>query len=193
MKYIETKNKIVIGITGASGAIYAKQLIENLSKLENQINDVAIIFSENGINVWNYELENYKIEKIPFKIYNNQDFFAPFASGSSTYNSMVICPCTMGTLGKIANGISENLISRTADVMLKENRNLIIVPRETPYNLIHVENIKKLILAGAKICPASPSFYSKPINFQELIQTVIDKIIKLLNIKTKSFNWNETS
>ena len=185
------KNKIVIGITGASGAIYAKQLIDNLSKLEEQISDVAIIFSENGIKVWNYELENYKIEKIPFKIYNNQDFFAPFASGSSTYNAMIICPCTMGTLGKIANGISENLITRTADVMLKENRNLIIVPRETPYNLIHVENIKKIILAGAKICPASPSFYSKPNNFQELVQTVVDKIINLLYLKTNSFHWNE--
>ena len=184
------KKNIVIGITGASGAIYAKQLIENLDKLKEQISEIAIVFSENAKKVWNYEIENPKISELPFKIYDYQDFFAPFASGSSTYNSMVICPCTIGTLSKIANGISDNLITRTADVMLKENRNLIIVPRETPYNIIHIQNMEKIIQAGGKICPASPSFYSKPKNFNELIQTVIDKILNLLDLKYNAFHWN---
>ena len=183
------KKNIVIGITGASGALYAKLLIENLYILKEQINEIAIVFSKNAIKVWEYEIENFKISNIPFKIYDYQNFFAPFASGSSIYNSMVICPCTIGTLSKIANGISDNLITRAADVMLKENRNLIIVPRETPYNLIHIENMKKLIQVGCKICPASPSFYSKPKNFNELIQTVVDKILNLLNLKHNSFHW----
>ena len=185
------KLKIVVGITGASGSIYAKQLIENLNKFKNQIEEVAIVFTKNAIDVWNYELENDSISKIPFKIYKNDNFFASFASGSSTFDSMIICPASMGTVAKIANGIADNLITRAADVMLKENRNLIIMPREMPFNLIHIENLSKLIKSGAKICPASPAFYSKPKNINQLIQTVIDKLLNLLNINAQTYHWNE--
>ncbi len=183
--------KIVIAVTGASGAIYAKTLINSLYKFINQIDNVAIVFSKNAKDVWSYELDEFDESKIPFKIYDYQDFFSPFASGSSTYNHMVVCPCSMGTLAKISHGIADNLITRAADVMLKENKNLIIVPREMPYNLIHIENMKKIMLAGAKICPASPSFYSKPETIDEIIQTVVDKILNLLEINRKTYHWNE--
>ncbi len=183
--------KIVVAITGASGSIYAKTLIESLYEHINQIDGVAIVFSKNAKDVWAYELDEFDDSKIPFKIYDYQDFFAPFASGSSTYNYMVVCPCSMGTLAKISNGIADNLITRAADVMLKEDKNLIIVPREMPYNLIHIENMKKVMLAGAKICPASPSFYSKPETKEEIVKTVVDKILNLLKINRKTYHWNE--
>lgn len=183
--------KIVVAITGASGSIYAKTLIESLYEHINQIDGVAIVFSKNAKDVWTYELDGFDDSKIPFKIYDYQDFFAPFASGSSTYNYMVVCPCSMGTLAKISNGIADNLITRSADVMLKEDKKLIIIPREMPYNLIHIENMKKVMLAGAKICPASPSFYSKPETKEEIVKTVVDKILNLLKINRKTYHWNE--
>ncbi len=181
--------KLILGITGASGAIYAKRIIEHLNKNNDQISEVAIIFTDIAKKVWEHEIDNYKINEIPFKIYDNNNFFVSFASGSSDFDAMIICPCSMGTMGKISNSIADNLLTRTADVMLKENRKLIIVPRETPINLIHIENMKKLILAGANICPASPSFYSKPKNIDETIDTVIQKIFQLLNINLKFFEW----
>ncbi len=183
--------KIIVAITGASGAIYSKSLINTLYKYKNQIDDVAIVFSNNAKDVWTYEIGKLDKTLLPFKVYDFNDYFAPFASGSSTYNSMVVCPCSMGTLAKIANGISDNLIIRAADVMLKESKNLIIVPREMPYNLIHLENMQKVMLAGAKICPASPSFYSKPQSIEEIIKTVIDKILNLLKINANTYHWSE--
>jgi 4-hydroxy-3-polyprenylbenzoate decarboxylase len=123
------------------------------------------------------------------KEYQNSDYYAPFASGSSKYESMIICPASMGTIGRIANGTSEDLICRTADVMLKERRKLIIVPREAPYNLIHINNLKTLTLAGAIICPASPSFYSNPKTVDELVLTVVDRIIDLAGFNSKGFRW----
>ncbi|NLA25505.1 MAG: UbiX family flavin prenyltransferase, partial [Bacteroidales bacterium] len=168
------KQKIIIAITGASGSIYAKTLIEQVVKHSNQIdiNNLALVFSETGKKVFEYETKT-KIESLGnFKIYENNDFFAPMASGSSSYDSMIIVPCSMGTLGRIANGTSDNLISRTADVMLKEKRKLICVPRETPYNLIHIKNIEKIILAGGIILPASPSFYSLPKTLEDLYLTI---------------------
>jgi len=116
---------------------------------------------------------------------------APFASGSSNYTSMIICPCSMGTLGRIASGISNDLTTRAADVVLKERRKLVIVARETPYNLIHIENMKKITEAGGIICPATPSFYSNPKTFNELALTVVDRVINLIELENNAYKWGD--
>lgn len=182
--------KIAIGITGASGAIYAKVLLEKLHNMENV--ELAVVMSDNAKDVWNYELDNHAYNNFGIKSYAVNDYFAPFASGSSSYEALVICPCSMGTIGRIANGISDNLITRAADVMLKERRKLICVARDTPYNLIHINNMKTITEAGGIICPASPSFYSKPATFEELASTVVDRVIGLLGLDIKTYRWNES-
>lgn len=181
--------KIAIGITGASGAIYAKVLLDKLQTLPEI--EVALVMSQNAKEVWKYELGNQDYMQLPVKVFDIMDYFAPFASGSSSYEAFVICPCSMGTLGRIANGISDNLISRAADVMLKERRKLVCVVRDTPYNLVHIENMKRVTEAGAIICPASPSFYSLPKTFEELAATVVDRVISLLGIDIQTFRWSE--
>lgn len=180
---------LLIGITGASGSIYAKRLIEIVSQNINFFEKVAVVFTETGLKVWNYEIENYPIEKIPFKIYNNNDFFVPPASGSSSFDTMVVCPCTIGTMSKISNSIADNLLTRAADVMLKENRKLVIVPREMPLNLIHIENMRKILISGGLICPAMPSFYSKPLSIEDLVDTVIQKVLHLICAEIKFYEW----
>ncbi len=187
------KKKIVLSLTGASGAIYAKRLIEKLASddIKAQIKDVALVFSKNAISVWEYELEKFKIENLPFKVYKIDDYNAPFASGSAQYDTMIICPCSMGTAGRIAHGISDNLITRAADVMLKEKRKLILVPRESPFNSIHINNLKILSNAGAVILPAMPSFYSKPKSINELIDTVVYRILDLIPLHSKHYKWQE--
>lgn len=182
--------KLAIGVTGASGAIYAKILFGKLQAIKSQWEDVAVVFSDNGLDVWQYELGETP-DSIPFKRYNRKDFYAPFASGSSGYDTMIICPCSMGTLGRIAHGVSDDLITRAADVMLKERRKLILVTRDTPLSLIHINNMKLLTEAGAIICPASPSFYSKPKDIQELASTVVDRVLTLAGFKIDTFRWNE--
>jgi flavin prenyltransferase len=183
------KIKIVIGITGASGSIYGKKLIEKLLTLQDQISDCGIIFSTNAIDVWKFELGEFDPEKIPFKVYSPNDFFAPMASGSSGYDTMIICPCTMGTLGRIAAGVSNDLMTRAADVILKERKRLILVTREMPYSMIHLNNMKLLTEAGAIVCPASPSFYSKPQTIDEAVMTVVDRVLKLAGFEFSSFHW----
>jgi len=185
------KNKIVVAITGASGAIYAKVLLNKLVALKSQIDEVGIVMSDNAKDVWKYELDNTDYEKLPFKLYSKNDFFAPFASGSAKYNIMIICPCSMGTLGRIAAGISNDLTSRAADVILKERRKLILVTRDTPLSLIHINNMKTVTEAGAIICPASPSYYSKPKDFDALAATVIDRVIDLAGLDNAAFRWGE--
>ncbi len=189
-QYIE-RRKIVIAITGASGAIYGKQLLESIYSFNRIIEKVAVIFSKNGAEVWKYEIGDLPEMVSPFVIYGQDDFFSPVASGSSGYDTMIICPCSMGTLGRIANGISGNLISRAADVMLKERRKIILVPRETPISLIHLNNMKLLTEAGAIICPANPSFYSKPASINELVKTVTDRVLSLAGFNTVGFKWGE--
>lgn len=180
--------KLVIGITGASGSIYAEKLLNDVLHYSNY--SVCLIFSETGKKVWTYELQkDIPSENERIKIFNNNDFFAPPASGTANYSYMVVVPCSMGTLGRIAHGISNNLICRSADVMLKEKKKLIVVPRELPYNSIHLKNMTTLNNAGAIIIPASPSFYSLPANIEQLIETVTDRILKFIDIKKKSFNW----
>tara|TARA_B100000902_G_C27248205_1_gene883762 strand:- start:456 stop:1028 length:573 start_codon:yes stop_codon:yes gene_type:complete len=188
---MKRKHKIVIAITGASGAIYSKVLIEKLISLKDQIQDIGIIMSENAKFVWKTELENQDYKNLPYKMYKKHDFTAPFASGSANYNTMIVCPCSMGTLSRIANGISDDLTTRSADVILKERRRLILITRESPLSLIHIKNMKTITESGGIICPASPSFYSKPRDFEDLASTIIDRALSLADINIKSFRWGE--
>ena len=181
--------KIVLAITGASGSIYAQKLLEKLKQLNSPPEEIAVIFSETARDIWEAEIGKKFHASPPAKEFNNKTFYAPVASGSSQYDTMIICPASMGTTGRIANGTSDDLIARAADMMLKERRRLIIVPRETPYSLIHIENMKKLTLAGAIICPATPSFYSNPKNIDDLVMTVIDRIIDLAGFDSNGFRW----
>ena len=183
--------KIVIGVTGASGSIYTLKLLEKLRQLKNPPWEIAVIFSETAREIWEAETGQKYVAVSPAKEYDNKSFYAPFASGSSHYDTMIICPASMGTIGRIACGTSEDLIARTADVMLKERRRLIIIPRESPYNLIHINNMKNLTLAGAIICPASPSFYNNPKTIEDLVMTVVERVIDLAGFESKSFRWME--
>ncbi|HNY08220.1 MAG TPA: UbiX family flavin prenyltransferase [Bacteroidales bacterium] len=183
------KIKLIVGVTGASGAIYAKVLFEELVRLNEQVANCSVVFSENGKKVWEYELGNDDYRKIPFRIYENNDFYAPMASGSAAYHAMIVCPCTMGTLGRIASGVSNDLLTRAADVMLKERRKLILVTREMPLNLIHINNMKTVTEAGGIICPASPAFYHKPATLEEAVKTVIDRTLLLAGFQTDSKGW----
>ena len=185
------KHKIVVAVTGASGAIYAKVLFDKLMQMKDQIKDVGILMSENAKFVWETELGDKAFENLPFSFYEKQDFTAPFASGSANFGTMIICPCSMGTMGRIASGISNDLTTRTADVMLKERRKLILLARETPYNLIHIKNMKSITEAGGIICPATPSFYSKPRNFEELASTVIDRVLTLSGLQNDAYSWGK--
>jgi 4-hydroxy-3-polyprenylbenzoate decarboxylase len=187
-----TRNrKIVLAITGASGSIYAKMLLDKLKQLKNPPEEIAVILSDTAREIWLAETGEKFIPEYPAKEYSNNTYFAPFASGSSRYDTMIICPASMGTTGRIANGTSDDLTARTADVMLKERRRLIIVPREAPYNLIHIENMRNLTLAGALICPASPSFYSNPKTIDDLVATVVDRIIDLAGFENNTYRWME--
>ena len=183
--------KIVLAITGASGSIYAKLLLEKLRTLRNPPEEIAVILSDTAREIWLAETGSGFKADFPAKEYSNKSFHAPFASGSSSFDTMIICPASMGATGRIANGTSDDLTSRAADVMLKEKRRLIIVPREAPYNLIHIENLRTLTLAGAVICPASPSFYSKPADIEELVMTIVDRIIDLAGFENNSYRWME--
>ncbi len=185
------KRKIAIAVTGASGAIYAKVLFDKLLLLKDQIDQVAVVFSSNAKEVWEYELGNQQYNDYPFQFYSPQDYFAPIASGSANFDSLFITPCSMGTMGRIASGISESLITRAADVMLKERRRLILVIRDTPYNLIHIKNMQTITEAGGIICPACPSFYSLPKNFEELASTVIDRAIDLAGFEINTYRWGQ--
>ena len=182
-------NKIVIAVTGASGAIYAKLVLDKLLSIKDQWNDLALVMTENAREVWKTELDNEKYSGYPFKNYTQQDFSAPFASGSGQFNTMIIIPCSMGTLGRIATGISNDLITRAADVVLKERRKLICVVRDTPYNLIHIRNMETVTLAGGIVCPASPSFYSKPRSIEDVAATVADRILDLAGFDISTFRW----
>ena len=182
-----SKRKIIIAITGASGSIYAKLLLDSLSKKNNL--DIGVLLSENAKLVWKTELGNQEYINYPFTFYGSTDFSAPFASGSAKYDTMVVIPCSMGTLGRIANGVSNDLLTRAADVVLKERRKLILVARETPLNLIHINNMKTVTEAGGIICPATPSFYSNPKTIEEVAKTVVDRVLDLMDIDNESYRW----
>ena len=181
--------KIVVAITGASGSVYAKVLLTKLLQVKDHYSELSVVITENAKQVWQTELDNTDYLNFDVKYYSQQDFNAPFASGSGQYNTMIIIPCSMGTLGRIAGGISNDLITRAADVMLKERRKLICVARETPYSLIHIKNMETITLAGGIICPATPSFYGKPATIEEIAATVVDRVIDLAGLPVKTFRW----
>lgn len=183
--------KIVVAITGASGSIYPKVLLDKLLAIKEQWTEISVVLTENAKIVWKTELENEQYDQYPVKFYGQQDFTAPFASGSGQYDCMIIIPCSMGTLGRIASGISNDLISRAADVVLKERRKLICVVRETPYNLVHIRNMETVTLAGGIICPATPSFYSKPVTAEDIAATVVDRVLDLAGLKINAYRWGK--
>lgn len=185
--------KLVVAITGASGAVYAKVLFDRLVMLNGQLAEVGVVMSDNARDVWEYELGNRSYLQYPFKMYDKNDFFAPFASGSARYDTMLVCPCSMGTMSRIAHGLSDDLITRAADVILKERRRLILVVRDAPYGLIQLNNMKTITEAGGIICPASPSFYSRPATFEELAATIVDRVLDLAGFDIKTYRWNENS
>lgn len=186
------KRKIIVAITGSSGALYAKILLDKFREMKEQLDEVAVIFSTKARDFWKYELGEIPELVFPFHVYEKDDFYAPFSSGSSFFDTMIICPCSTGTLGRIANGISHNLITRAAEVMLKEHRKLILVPRETPFSLIHLENMTKVTQSGGIICPAIPSFYNKPETLEQLAETVIDRVLHLAGFETNGLQWGKT-
>lgn len=186
-------HKIVLAITGASGSIYSNQLLKKLLTIKDQWQELAVVMTDNARLVWKTELYNEDFLHYPVTFYDTKDFTAPFASGSGQFNTMIIAPCSMGTLGRIAGGISNDLISRAADVILKERRKLICMIRDTPYNLIHIRNMETITLTGGIICPATPSFYSKPATLEEVADTVVDRLLDLAGLDVKTFRWGGES
>lgn len=182
-------NKVVVAVTGASGAIYPRVLLDKLMQLRNQWQELSVVMTENAKLVWETELENSDYKNYPVNFVGTGDFMAPFASGSGRYNTMIIIPCSMGTLGRIATGISNDLITRAADVILKERRKLICVVRDTPYNLVHIRNMETVTLAGGIICPATPSFYSKPASIEAVAATVVDRVLDLAGFDISTYRW----
>jgi 4-hydroxy-3-polyprenylbenzoate decarboxylase len=183
--------KIAVAITGASGSIYAKLILDKLIGLKQQWQELSVVMTENAKEVWRTELENESYQSYPVNFFSQHDFSAPFASGSGQYNTMIIIPCCMGTLGRIATGVSDSLITRAADVILKEKRKLICVVRDTPYNLIHIRNMETVTLAGGIICPATPSFYSRPKTIEEAASTVVDRVLDIAGLDIKTFRWGK--
>ena len=179
--------KIIVAVTAASGAIYARQLLEQLVT-SPQVENISLILSTNAEAV--AETEGVTLpESDKITRYANDNLFAAPASGSARWNAMVIVPSSVGTVGRVAAGTSQTLIERAADVMLKERRRLVVVVRETPLSLIHLRNMTTLTEAGAIVLPASPSFYSRPTDIEELCSTVTERIVSLLGIDAPHFEW----
>lgn len=177
---MSTPKKIVICVSGASGAIYAKQLLDALRATPHQ---VAIVASDHAQQIWDAEIGAPALASYDYPIHHRRDFSVPFASGSNVWDACVIVPCSMGMLGRIAHGLADDLIARCGDVFLKERRPLILVPRETPYTAIQLQNMLTLTQNGATILPASPSFYSRPDSIPGLIDTVTSRIMDHLKIE----------
>lgn len=180
--------KVIVAITGASGAIYARHTLEQLIA-SSEVERIALIVSEQAQQVIPFEgITLPDSEKIIH--YDNRDMFSAVASGSASWDAMVIVPASMGTVGRVASGVSLSLIERAADVVLKERRRLVVVVRETPYSLIHLRNMTTLTEAGAIILPASPSFYSLPTTINEAVQTVVERIISHIGIAAPHFEFD---
>jgi 4-hydroxy-3-polyprenylbenzoate decarboxylase len=159
--------------------------------VKGQWQELSVVMTENAKKVWETELQSNTYQNYTARFFEQQDFTAPFASGSGQYDTMIIIPCSMGTLGRIATGISSDLITRAADVILKERRKLICVVRDTPYNLIHIRNMETITLAGGIICPATPSFYSIPKTIEEVAATVVDRVLDLAKLNIDTFRWGK--
>jgi flavin prenyltransferase len=182
---------LLVAVTGASGSVYAQRFLKKLEALGSQVERVAVVFSLSGEAVWKHELGTDPAD-LPYIRYSNSDFFTPPASGSGKFNTMVIIPCTMGTMATVAQGLADDLIGRAADVMLKERKKLIVVPREMPFNLIHIRNMEQITLAGGIICPAIPSFYHQPQSLDEVVDSVVNKVLQLAGFHFSSFAWGES-
>ena len=181
--------KLLIAATGASGSVYCKGILDKLGQLHGQWDEISLLMSDNALEVWRTELGDESYKNYPYRSFEKNDFSAPFASGSGQYDTMIIIPCSMGTLGRIAGGISNDLLTRAADVILKERRKLICVVRETPYNLLHIRNMESVTLAGGIICPATPSFYSRPRTVEQVAMTVVDRVLDLAGFDISTFRW----
>lgn len=171
--------KIVVAITGASGSLYAQRLLDNLDAGQHEVH---VILSNYAHQVIAEELPGGLRLPAGAQMHNLKSMNAPFASGSNPPDVMVVIPCSMGTLGRIAHGLSEDVLLRAADVVLKERRKLILVPRETPLSLVHIKNFELLLLAGATILPANPIFYTKPKTIQEVVDTVVGRVLDHMGI-----------
>lgn len=185
--------QIVLGITGASGAIYAESYIRGCARMREI--SLSVIFTETARTVWLRELGYYPEEIISecgASLLPNNNFDAPFCSGSAAADVLLVLPCSMGALARIAGGLASDAISRIADVQLKERKQLIIVPRETPINLIHLQNMKLLTQAGAVICPASPSFYNNPATINDLADSFVARLLQMTGVRPleKKYQWN---
>lgn len=187
------RRRFVLGITGASGAPYAERFIKVFAEQAESWNaELHIVFTKFGRLVWDQEIGTDPKQDIDFPIYSPQDMMAPFASGSARFDGMVILPCSAGTLSRAAVGISTDLVSRAADVMLKERKRLIAVVRESPYNLVQLRNMTTLVEAGAVVMPASPSFYSKPESHEAFLDTVVARVFDALDLDNDLMTrWGE--
>lgn len=184
-------HKLIVAIGGSSGSIYARLLLDRLAAIADQYDEVGIIMSRNAEVNWALEIRDKSIHSYGHKVYDANDFNAPFASGSARFNTMIVCPCSMGALARMAHGLSDDLMTRAVDVILKERRKLILVPRETPFSLIHLDNMRKLTEAGAIICPAIPSFYSGADTLEKVCLTVVDRVLDLAGFQVDTFRWGE--
>src|SRR5690606_4610190 len=160
-----------------------------LVAVRSQWDTVAIVMSDNARDVWRFELGSASYTAYHFTLYEKNDFYAPFASGSAKFDTLIVCPCSMGTLARIAHGTSTVLTTRAADVILKERRKLILVPLETPLSAIHLRNMLTVTDAGGVICPASPSFYSLPTYREEIAATVVDRVLSLAGYESNGYEW----
>ncbi|MDE3269384.1 MAG: UbiX family flavin prenyltransferase [Pseudomonadota bacterium] len=192
-----TKNnsrKVFIAITGASGSIYAERLLEYLLTF---LPRVYLVITASGKQVITHELSNSLLKRVmergtdKIRLFANDDFFAPFASGSNAPSDMVVIPCSMGTLSRVSYGASTNLLERVADVMLKQKKRLIIVPRETPLSVLHLENMLRLAQAGAHIVPACPAFYHKARTLNDAVEFVVSRVLDCLELEHNlTKRWN---
>jgi len=199
------EQKILLAVTGASGSIYAERMLEFL--LESSVGRVYLVCSDAGTKVLNYELKSKEstgslkrivngdlneVEKKKLRIFSEADLFAPIASGSSVPDSMVILPCSMGTLSRVAGGMSSNLLERSADVMLKQKKTLVVCPRETPFSHIHLKNMLTLSELGVSIVPPMPAFYQKPKTLDDMVNFVVGKVCEMLDFDHEFYEpWNK--
>jgi 4-hydroxy-3-polyprenylbenzoate decarboxylase len=181
--------RILVAITGASGSLYAQRLLDNLDPVRHEIH---VVLSSYAQAVISEELpEGLRLPAGAVK-HGLKSMNVPFASGSNPFDAMVVIPCTMGTVGRIAHGLSDDVLLRAADVMLKERRKLILVPRETPLNLVHLRNLELLLQAGAVILPANPSFYTRPQTIQQVVDTVVARVLDHIGVPQQLVKrWQE--
>ncbi|NJK91263.1 MAG: UbiX family flavin prenyltransferase [Blastochloris sp.] len=180
--------KLVMAITGASGSLYAQRLLDCIEPTEHELH---VVFSRHAREVAACEIDGYRLPE-RFSYHEDQTMQVPFVSGSAKFQAMVIVPCSMGTLGRIAYGYSDSTITRAADVFLKEKRKLMVVPRETPWNLIQARNVVTLMEAGATVLPAIPSFYGRPQTVQDVVDTVVSRVLDHLGVEhTLGKRWKE--